>query len=79
VSTKRTYGEQILQRAWDTLQPAISAAQRSAEKRAGCKLKITDVHLVPVAQEQREVYDVMVTMVPDPGPNPPEASNEPSV
>ncbi len=82
VSRERTYGEKILHRAWDTLQPAMRAAHKSAERRAGEKLKITDVRLIPVAGEQREVYDVMLTMVPDraipseaAAPQPPEANN----
>jgi hypothetical protein len=77
VREKGTYGETILRRSWDILQPSIASAQRAAEQRTGCKLKIIDVHLVPVASEQREVYDVMLTMVPDiPVPaTPPEAGN----
>lgn len=82
VGGEPTYGQKILQQAWGAMQPAIDAARIAAEKRTGKRLKIEEVSLVAVAQEQREVYDVVVTMVPDPpaaGAQPPEAASEPSV
>lgn len=79
VRGKGTYGQEILRKSYDALQPAIDNALREAERRVGTKLKITDIALQPVAEEHREVYDVFLTFVPDissPVPAPtPEASN----
>lgn len=76
VSTKpAAASEALLEAVHNTLRAEIEAMRAASEAKYGCPLQITNITLVPVAQEQREVYDVYLAMEPIAARQPPEASN----
>lgn len=80
-----TYRQALLREVHRVLEPEIARKLRAAENARGVKLKVESVSLKLVAEEQREAYDVFLTMVPDrstqttsevqPAPQPPEVAN----
>lgn len=64
VSTDLAYGQEILRKTYGVIEGTIAERVARATKVRGVPMKCTDVSLVPVADEGREVYEVYVTIEP---------------